>query len=233
MKTSTIFTLLILVLMTTTAMADKGKKGKFIYDGYVITIKNDTIFGQVQFVNPTYNELKVRFYQEGKKRIYQPTELSGYAFKINKFNKITKKRVDHWIHYVRKRVQKSPVRQGTKDVFVERQVYGEISLYNFYTLKSSKINNRNYHHVYYVEKEGVGGFGMTRIDRKNYRDTVREFIASNNEELYNKLGTLGFGYKYLASIVKLQNAWLSGEDVTPIYLSMEKESNEHKYADIQ
>lgn len=233
MKTSTLFTLLALIIISCSAFKGKNEKAKMLYEGFIITTKNDTIEGEIQFINPTYNELKVRFFKGGKKEIYEAHQLSGYSFAIKRFNKKRKKKEKYWINYVRKRVQKSPIRQGTTDVFIERQVHGSISLYNFYMLKSTKINKRAYEHVYYIEKEGINGFSMTLISRENYRDAVREHVASGNEKLYNSLGTVGFGYKYLANIVHLQNAWSAGEDVTTIYLDMQRNGNSEteKYAD--
>ena len=131
MKISTLLILLTLIFISFSAFKGKTKKGKMLYEGFIITTKNDTIEGKIQFINPTYNELKVRFFKEGKKKVYEAHQLSGYSFAIKRFNKETRKNEKYWINYVRKRVQKSPIRQGTTDVFIERQVQGSISLYNF------------------------------------------------------------------------------------------------------
>lgn len=199
------FTYLTLILATfTLSVAAHGKKQ--IYEGYVVTLDNDTIRGQVQYVNPTFNELRVIFYKDGDKRKFTPKELKGYGFVIERYNKATKSKEQEWIHYERRQVEASPIRQGAKEVFVQRQLSGSIKLYNFYTLKSNKINSRYYDHVYYISN---GADNMTLVNRKNYRKVVRQLV-SNNKELYNKLGTAGYGYKYFASVVAEQNIFLDG-----------------------
>ncbi|NJN77318.1 MAG: hypothetical protein HC803_02495 [Saprospiraceae bacterium] len=184
-----------------------------IYPGYVITANhNDTLFGEVKFLNPVFNEETLIFYKDGEEFIYHPAQgiISEYGFQYKHYNKETKSIEPQWFVYIRKLVPKSANSFGAKEAFIERQIYDEIILYNYYVLETYKINSRKYIHNYFIEKQGVDGFELIAITRENYRETVREYLVLGNDEIEKHLGTNGFGYKYLADLVAIQNAWLSG-----------------------
>ena len=211
----TFLTFVILIVGISTSFAQKNltstqKAKKQIYTGFIVlSSNNDTIHGDIQFINPTYNEEVVIFFNKiGKKTKYYPNQgiISEYAFQYHRFNKQTNKSEPFWFNYVRKLIPKKV--KGTKEVFLQREVQGDITLYNYYSLKTRGINKRSYKHNYFVEKSGPDGYAITAINRKNYRNTVRELIVDKNLDLELNLGTLGFGYKYLASLINIQNAWL-------------------------
>ncbi|MFK7946951.1 MAG: hypothetical protein AB8G11_05130 [Saprospiraceae bacterium] len=191
------------------------KEAMQIYPGFMVTANhNDTIFGDIQFFNPTYNEITLVFYNEGIREQYYPADgdVAEYAFRYKKFDKEKNTVAPYWFVYVRKLVPKSPIKGGAKEVFLERQVHGDITLYNYYSLKTNKINSRRYKHNYYVEKQGTDGFTLKTIDRENYRQMIRHYLVLGNTQIDENLGTAGFGYKYLADIVQIQNAWIAGSD---------------------
>ncbi len=214
-KTIAIVALLLSFCQTSAfSFSTSGKKN--LYDGYIIDNQGDTAFGKVQFVNPIYNELKVRFYnKEGKKRItYKPHEILEYAFLLPKHNTKTKKDELQWIHYFRKRVEVMPTASSyqVKTLFLQRITEGKLNVYNYYTLKTSKINSRDYEKQYFIEQMTPDGFNLTYINKVNYRDSVRELLASN-EELAKKLGKRGYGFKYLPRLVAIHNRMMNGEKV--------------------
>jgi len=216
-QTSTLITTLLLLLITSfssQAFSTSGKKN--LFDGYIISNQGDTTFGKIQFVNPVYNEMKVRFFnKKGRKRVvYKPNEILEYAFLLPNFNKETKSTDLKWIHYFRKRVEVMPTESSyrIKTLFLQRITEGKLNVYNYYTLSSSKINNREYERQYFIEQMTPDGFNLTYINRVNYRDSVRELLASN-EALAKKLGKRGYGYKYLPRLVSLHNRMMNGEKV--------------------
>jgi hypothetical protein len=80
------------------------------FEGFVITDMGDTLKGEIQYVNPIYNELKVKFRQEnGKIKTFKPKDLVEYAFLFPEYDKGKKKKITKWIHCYRKRVNISPV----------------------------------------------------------------------------------------------------------------------------
>jgi hypothetical protein len=206
------FTLLLFFIFSFQfAFADKGKT-KNLYEGFVITSMGDTVRGQVQFVNPVFNELKVRFYNEdGKRTTYKTQDIVEYSFLfLDKKDKQFK-----WVTYVRKRVDVSPIKSTVEinTVFLQRVTQGQVTLYNYYTLETSKINSREYIKNYYVEQQTPNGFDLTHVDTDNFREYARTMLASN-DELFEQLGTSGFGYRYFADIVKEHNKFLNGEEMS-------------------
>lgn len=207
------FTLLLLFLIFSFqhAFAD-GEKRKNLYEGFVITSMGDTLRGQVQFINPVFNELKVRFYSEDGKRItYKTNDIVEYAFLFpDKKDKKLK-----WVNYVRKRVDVSPIKSTVdiNTVFLQRVIQGKVTLYNYYTLETTKINSRSYVKNYYVEQQTPDGFDLTHVDTDNFREYARTLLASN-DELFQQLGTSGYGYKFFAEIVKEHNKFLNGEQMS-------------------
>ncbi len=205
------FTLLIFLLLSFQfASADGGKK-KNLYEGFVITSSSDTVRGQIQFVNPVFNELKVRFYTENGKRVtYKTNDIVEYTFLFpNKKDKQLK-----WVTYLRKRVDVSPIKSriDINTVFLQRVTEGQVNLYNYYKLETSKINSRKYIKNYYVEQQTPNGFDLTHVDTDNFREYARILFASN-DELFEHLGTSGYGYKYFAEIVREHNRFLNGEQI--------------------
>jgi hypothetical protein len=208
---------------TAQELTNRQKEDLQIYSGYIVTANhNDTIYGEIQFLNPVFNETSVVFYKDGKKITYHPSEgiISEYGFQYRQYNKETNTIEPLWFVYIRKLIPKDNNTVGNVEAFVERQVYGEIILYNYYTLKTSKINHREYLHNYFVEKQGTDGFELLSITRDNYREVIREYLVLGNQELEENLGTYGFGYKYLADLVEIQNAWLSGNPQYTVLLNM-------------
>lgn len=222
---NTLFSLLLVCLVSVSAFGQRQSSVKRnadqVYNGYVIMANsNDTLFGEVEFLNPTYNQETVVFYKNGKKTEYNATQgaISEYAFEYKKYNKETKSTEPYWFVYISKRIRLEN-KNIEKEYFIERQVDGAITLYNFFSLETSKINSREYNHNYFVEKKGVDGFDLVMITRENYRNTIREYLVLGNNAIESNLGTNGYGYKYLSSVVEVQNAWLTGSPKYDILLS--------------
>lgn len=206
------FTLLLITLLTVQLSYADSDRTKNLFEGFVITSMGDTVRGQVQFVNPVYNELKVRLYNEKGKKIatYKTHDIVEYAFLF--YDK--KEKAHEWVNYVRKRVEVAPLKSTsnskTVTVFLQRVTQGQVTLYNYYTLSTSKINSRNYVKNYYVEQQTPDGFDLTHVDMDNFRDYSRTLLATNNE-LSEQLGKSGYGYKYFAKIIEQHNKFLNGE----------------------
>lgn len=206
-QTITFIIFLFTMVAQLSVQADSKKDNR--YEGFVITSDGDTLRGNIEFINPVYNELKVRFYNEkGKRTTYSTKDLVEYAFLF--FNKSTQKR--EWVHYFRRRVAVAPLNSisAIETVFLQRVTTGKVTLYNFYQLENSKINSRTYIHNYYVEQQTPGGFDLAHISSDNYREYTKTLLAGN-QQLFEKLGTYGFGFKYFVNVVKEHNKFLNGE----------------------
>ena len=172
-----------------------------MYNGYVVTVKGDTVTGQIQMLSPALNEIKVKLIAaNGEKQIFKAKEVKKYAFQIPAYNKVTKKRGMEWITYVRKKVQEAPIPFGPKDVLLERPVTGKISVYNHYV--ESRAAQHAHNHFFYLET----GKETIRVNRKNFKSVLKDLVA-DYPELEAKVGKRGYGYRYVAKIVKEYNEY--------------------------
>ena len=183
---------------------------KNYFKGFVITQMGDTLKGEIQYVNPVYNELKVKFRSEdGKRETFKPKDLVEYAFLFPDYKKGKKQKTTKWVHYYRKRVNVSPVEtvKEIETLFLQRITKGDIALYNYYSLQTKKIHSRSYKREYFVEQMTPDGFDLVHIDRANFKETSKELLAAN-PILMEKLGKSGYGYKYFVKVVKLHNSMM-------------------------
>lgn len=185
------------------------------FEGFVITDMGDTLNGEIQYINPVYNELRVKFRSEdGRLTTFKPKDLVEYAFLFPEYDKGRKQENSKWIHCYRKRVNVSPVEtvKEIETLFLQKITEGDIVLYNYFSLKTKKIHIRDYKQEYFVEQMTPDGFDLLHINKENFKEVCKELLAAN-PILIKKLGTNGYGYKYFVKIVKLHNRMMNGEKV--------------------
>ena len=176
---------------------------KKTFEGQVTTVDGEVLTGKVFIVSPTMNELKVKFVDANdKKYTFKAKELESYSFEVPKYNKETKEYETETITYVRKVVEDAPVRMGTTDILIERQVSGAIQVYNQYYEEDAKIGG-TLGHFFYTEKQD-GTLDFTKLTKKNYKEVLKAATV-DFPELSNKIGTKGFGYRYVVKIAELYN----------------------------
>ncbi len=192
----TCFSLMLVMLCVTDGISKEDRK---VYNGYVALKSGDTLHGKIQMLSPTLNEVKVKLITEtGKKKIYKAKHIASYGFETFVYNRSTGEQESKWIYYVNKRVKRSPVPFGPRNVLVEHQERGTINMYNHYV--ETRTDNQPLKHFKYVERDGE----MIRITRKNYRNTLKSMMK-DYPELCAKIGTAGFGYRYIARTIKQYN----------------------------
>jgi hypothetical protein len=179
-----------------------------IYVGYIVMANhNDTVYGEIYFQNPVYNEQTLIFYKNGEKFIFHPEDriISEYGFRYEKYNNTIESIEYQWFTYIRKLVPKLTNSTNFKEAFVERQIDNKICLYNYYELKTTKINSRKFIHNYFIEKKGVEGFRIIAITRKNWMEMITEYLIFGD----NDIEASCLDYTSVVSLVMIQNAWLS------------------------
>lgn len=195
-----IFTLTILLAVLFVGSEVYAKK---TFEGQVTTVEGKVMTGTIYVISPTLNELKVKFVDaKNKKYNFKAKELKSYSFEVSKYNRETRTHETKTITYVRKVVEDAPVRMGTTDILIERQVDGAIQVYNQYVEEDEKIGG-TLGHYFYAEKKDAS-LDFTKLTKKNYRDVLKA-ATSDFPELANKIGTQGFGYRYIIKIAELYN----------------------------
>lgn len=174
-------------------------------EGYILPSEGDTLFGEVGFVNPIHNQISVTFkpYGETRSRTYHPQDLVAYAF----WN-VGNRGHDALVTYRRKRIPLDPVEgfERPRDVFLQVISEGDLDLYHCYTLDIQYINDRQYIRTYFVEDlSPEGGIPLTQLTRENFREIAPQVLARNSY-LTERLGTAGYGFKYLPEMVHFHNS---------------------------
>lgn len=191
-----------LIILFTILFVGSEVQAKSIFSGFVVTNNNDTLQGQVYVVSPTVNELKVKFIDANNKKLtFKANDLQSYSFEVPKFDKASQSHGTETITYIRKVVEDAPVRMGSTDIMIERQVNGSIQVYNQYIEMDEKIGGA-LNHFFYVEKTGAVNF--SKVSRDNFKEIMQKATV-DYPELSNKIGTSGFGYKSVVKIAELYN----------------------------
>ena len=201
--------ILILVIVLTTTISASAIK---VYQGYVILNDDSQLEGKIQMLSPTLNEVKVRFTSKDNKRnIFKAKEVKEYGFKVEKWNNKTRQHDINSIIYVRQTVERSPIAFGPIKVLIERQISGSISMFNHFVEQNSNVKNP-FVHILYVQKGEKGN--LVNLTKKNYRTILKEMTAEY-PELQAKVGSRGYGFKYIDQIITTYNNWMleNGEEV--------------------
>ncbi len=202
---SIITTLVLSIIFTISASAAKS------YQGYVVLNNDEKVEGTIQMLSPTLNEVKVKFTSTaGEKVTYKAKEVKEYAFQVEKWNNKTRAHDIKTIVYVRQNVERSPIAFGPTNVLIERQITGAVNMYNHFVETNNDIKNP-ITHVIYVQKENND---LVEVKKSNYKVVLKGMVAEY-PELSAKVGTKGYGFKYVSQIVSTYNAWMSnnGEEV--------------------
>ena len=192
----TCFSLALVMISFTNSFAKEDAK---VYNGYVVLKTGDTLHGKIVMLSPSLNEVKVKLIgKSGKKKVFKAKYIASYAFETFSYNRQLEEQVSQWVYYVNKRVERAPVPFGPKNVLIERQEAGTINLYNHYV--ETRTDNQPLKHFLYLEK----GDEMIKITKKNYKVTLKSMLK-DYPELQAKIGTRGYGFKYVGKIVAQYN----------------------------
>ena len=155
MKTGRLWLFLIAFLLTQTLSSQTGYK-----PGYIITLSNDTINGEIFFFSSQKNHKICRFrLSENEKKVeYSPEEIKGYRFDEGKY-------------YISKKV---PVNKDTLMLFIEFIIKGKASFYY------ATLNNENH---YYIETPEV----FTELSEPEVTVAIGEKIVIKQPKYYGKL----------------------------------------------
>ena len=182
-----------------------------VYQGYVVLNNDEKVEGKITMLSPSLNEVKVKFTsKDGQKKTFKAKEVKEYGFQVSKWNNKTRQHDVNTIVYTRQDVERAPIAFGPTQVLVERQIAGAVNMYNHYIEQNANTRNP-YVHVLYAEKDAGD---LVEITKSNYRVTLKEMMA-DYPELAAKVGTKGYGFKYVAQIISTYNNWMAdnGEEV--------------------
>ena len=196
--------LLAIIMMSNTTQANK------VYNGYVKTLLGDTYQGKIKMQTPALNEVRVYFItKDGKKKIFKAEEVKEYSFEVEKWNHKTRQHFSVEVTYVKKKVSRSPIAFGPKEVLLEREIKGVISLYHHFIEKNANIETP-LEHVIYVERVNNE---LVKLTKEIYKYVLKGMIRECTI-LQNVIGVKGKGFKHIAEIITNYNSWMleNGEE---------------------
>lgn len=168
------------------------------YEGYVVKESGDTIYGKLQMLSPTMNQVKVKLTDEnGQRMTLKAKTIKSYAFKVDIWNRKEKLNIPKWIFYIKKTVDRPPVPFAGNDILMQQEINGTISLYNYYIETRS---NQETAHIIFIEKADK----MYEIERDNYKNVLKD-LMNDNPAIRQKIGTKGYTYKYLTKTITEYN----------------------------
>lgn len=182
-----------------------------VYQGYVVLNNGEKIEGKIQMLSPTLNEVKVKFTSTSNKKItYKAKDVKEYGFQVTKWNKKTRTHDLNTITYTRQTVERSPIAFGPKTVLIERQITGNVNMYNHFVEQNANAK-QPFVHVIYVQKEAGD---LLSVTKRNYKVVLKE-ITNSYPELSAKIGSRGYGFKHISQIISTYNNWMldNGEEV--------------------
>ena len=163
--------------------------------GYIITHKNDTISGWIDFRTDAQNMSVCKFKTEesGKARSYLPGEIFGYRFdREGKF-------------YVSRDIT---INDLQRNVFLEYLVQGIRNLYYYIDTSTSMMGNQYY---YFFEDEAGNMIPVTKKPDEYINNKVQEdvryvgmikYLFQNQETILKKADKLRFNQKSMIHITK-------------------------------
>jgi len=206
MKTTTTKLIILFVVIFFSGKINANK----LYNGYVNTLLGEVYTGKIKMQTPALNEVRVYFISiEGKKNIFKADEVKEYGFEVRKWDHKTRQHNIVNVIYVKKKVKRSPVAFGAKEVLLEREVQGRINLYHHFVEKNANIESP-LEHIIYIEKINNQ---LIEVTKENYQSVLKK-MTLECEVLQTRIGTKGNGFKKFTEMIEYYNEWIieNGEE---------------------
>ena len=183
-----------------------ANKGDF-HPGYIIKKNGSKQRGQIMQSSLIEREIKVYFIPPNRRMAikYKPSDLKGYAVQLPEQNDVGNK-VLKWVHYESRTVSKPPKLFASKEVFVEKELEGEISLFRFYYEYRADIEHP-YRYLYYVQTRKDD---FVQVDKDNFKKVCRQ-IFKEYTALHDRVGKAKFQFANLNRMIQDYNYWLKNK----------------------
>ncbi len=181
------------------------------YPGYIIYDNGQKLEGVVQPGTVTDNEVKIKMLVNGKKKIFKPKDIKAYAYEMKEKNDLGKWGKT-WINYERQEAIESPKPFGSKEVFMQIEVKGALTLYSYYVEKRAKRENP-FQHSYYLKNKSNK---LISIDEKNFAKASKK-LFKGYPAMFTQIGKKQFRYSNLVRMVRDYNYWMVNQHDKTVY----------------
>jgi len=172
--------------------------------GYIVTLENKKIEGEIIAGSITDNEVKIIFISETneKKKTYKAKELLGYGYESIEEDDLGLE-YKRWIHYEQQKVDYPPKPFGSTTVFMQREESGALTLYCYYIeVRNNRKQPFRYH--YYIKNDNNK---LVKIEKDDFRKVANK-VFKDYQAMNSKIGGKDFQYKNLDRMVRDYNFWV-------------------------
>ncbi len=183
--------------------------------GYIILKDGTKQTGLVEVGSLTDQEVKLKFFQNGKQTIYKPNKLRAYGFEaLETTSDATIAAQKEWKHYESLSVELDfpPKAFAPKGVFMWRTVEGHYTLYNYYYEQPARTEQPMGNCYYLKNAKGK----LTKITRINFKKKIKRYTRLYTA-MYQKIGKAKFRFDNLPRLLRDYNYWIRNQHDPTIY----------------
>ncbi len=217
------FSLLLLLGMfafafTADAQVKKGQRLK----GYLLDNQGKKIEGTILAGDWADNQIKVNFIKKGsgKKVVYKPTQLKGFAYE-EPYTDCAGKKKTRWVEYFTMEAERPSRMFGPTTVFMEREVTGgAYDLFCFYVEVRTNVAKPYKYSFYIVDKKTKK---TTIINEEGYKAKTTS-VFKDYWALRTRVGKKDFEFKNMDRMVRDYNYYHSnGHDTNEYRVALKEE----------
>lgn len=172
--------------------------------GYILDKNGKKVEGKIVPGSITGNELKITFIsRSGQKKSYKPKDIKGYGYEAEIEDDLGLGDTE-WVHYESAKADYPPKPFASKDVFMQRESEGAISLYCYY-IEVRNNPKQPFRYVYYLKDQNGK---LNKIEKDDFKK-VSKTLFKDYTAMSNRIGRKDFLYKNLDRMVRDYNYWVA------------------------
>lgn len=174
--------------------------------GYIVFKDGKKLEGKIIPGSITDNEVKVIFVnRSGKKQTFKPKDLQGYGYEAEIEDDLGLGDTE-MLHYESGKADYPPKPFASKDVFMQLESEGTVSLFCYY-IEVRSNPKKPYRYVYYIKDEAGK---MNKIEKDDFKK-VSKSLFKDYTAMSNRIGQKDFLYKNLDRMVRDYNYWVANQ----------------------
>ena len=186
-------------------------------EGYIVTLKNDTVYGLIDFSSPQNNARQCFFREDSLSEVrkHTPYELSAYAFNNSKY-------------YISKRI---PFADSSQLFYLEYLIDGIINLYYFNDLGEDQYFIEKDDQLYPLTNEKT----VYKKDGKNYKKESKKYIGTlkwlmqDANQLFKEIDKTDFNHLSLIQTTQDYHDMVCDDKECIVYYKKQKKLNDSKW----
>ncbi len=199
---STYILLVVTLLATSSAMAQKGAK----VTGYIIDVNDQKTEGYIEVLGELNSEVKVKFSENKSAKKYRSIkikDLNGYGF-VGQYGDSSHSERDNWRHFVKYEFERPAKVFATNESLIEVMIpSGYYTVYKFLYESGGNVETPVTTR-YIVLKDGVE---LVQIEEDSFDKEVKK-LFKDYTALYESIGKRKFRFISFVRLVSDYNFWI-------------------------